>query len=152
MMFNIYCDIIKQTDVYILLDTLVKQLNADKINIHTIKTTRKQFKRIVKKDILLYPLLINVIVCIDKFINIIENKNNEIRDVNNSLAIKNKEIQQQRNNFKTERNNFKTERNNFKTEREQLKKEIIKLNNDIKKLNALKTLHGFSNTIQVFPA
>jgi hypothetical protein len=130
MIFNIYCDIIKQTSIYILLDTLVKQLNAEKFDIHTIKQTRKQIKRIIKKDILLYPWLNNVIVCIDKFIRIIENKNNEICVVNNSLTIKNKELQQQR---------------------ERFKKEIIKLNNEIKKLNALKTVNGFSNTIQIYP-
>ena len=124
MIFNIYCDIIKQTDVYILLDTFVKQLKANNYDIHAIKQTRKKLKRIVKKHILLYPLFSNVIVCIDTFIRIIEDKNNEILDQNKSFII----------------------------QRKQLLNKINKLNNDIKKLTALKSIYGFDNSIQVFPA
>jgi hypothetical protein len=127
MIFNIYCDIIKQTDVYILLDTFVKQLKTNNYDIRAIKQTRKKLKHIVKKHILLYPLFSNVIVCIDTFIHIIEdknNENNEILDQNKSLII----------------------------QRKQLLNKINKLNNDIKKLTALKSIYGFDNSIRVFPA
>ena len=123
MMFNIYFDIVKQTELYVLLDTFVKQLNDNNYDIHAIKQTRKKLNRIVKKHILLYPLLFNVIVCIDTFINIIENKNNEIIDQNKSLII----------------------------QRKRFLKKINKLNNDIKKLTSLKSIYGYDNTIQIFP-
>ena len=76
LMFNIFFDIIQQTDLYLLLDKFTKQI--DDFDIHKIKQIRKQIKHLSKKHIILHPYLRNVLVCIDKLVCIMEQKNNQI--------------------------------------------------------------------------